>query len=83
VLFRSNAAAYECYLRAKYETLRFKEDSLDHAVQDLQNALDIIGANPLLFSALAEAYFQYVNIGVKQEDYLARAEENANKANES
>jgi TolB-like protein/Tfp pilus assembly protein PilF len=76
----TNVAAYECYLRANYETSRFKEDSLDHAVQDLQNALDIIGANPLLYSAMAGAYFQYVNIGVKQEEYIARAEENANKA---
>jgi len=76
----TNVAAYECYLRANYETSRFKEDSLDHAVQDLQNALDMIGDNPLLFSALAESYFQYINIGVKQEDYLARAEEYAKKA---
>ncbi|TRZ92995.1 hypothetical protein D4R89_00385 [bacterium] len=76
----TNVAAYECYLRANHEILRFKEDSLDRVVQDLQNALAIIGANPLLYSAMASAYFQYVNIGVKQEDYLAKAEDYANKA---
>jgi len=75
-----NAAAYECYLRANYEIWRFKEGSLDRAVQDLQNALDITGPNPLLYSAMAGAYFQYVNIGVKQEEYIARAEDYANKA---
>jgi eukaryotic-like serine/threonine-protein kinase len=75
-----NTAAYEYYLRANYETWRFKEASLDRAVQDLQKALDIIGPNPFLFSAMAHAYFQYVNIGVKQEDYLARAEDYAKKA---
>ncbi len=75
-----NAVAYECYLRANYEIGRYKEDALDRAVQDLQNALDISGPNPLLYSAMAYAYWQYVNIGVKQEDYLARAEEYANKA---
>jgi non-specific serine/threonine protein kinase len=73
-------AAYECYLRANSEIWRFKEDALDRAVQDLQNALDITGPNPLLYSAMAGAYFQYVNIGARQEDYLARAEENAKKA---
>ena len=73
-------AAYECYLRANSEIWRFKEDALDRAVQDLQNALDITGPNPLLYSAMAGAYFQYVNIGARQEDYLARAEEYAKKA---
>jgi TolB-like protein/Tfp pilus assembly protein PilF len=70
-----NAAAYELYLRAYYEIWRFKEDALDRIVQDLQNALDITGPNPLLYSAMAEAYRQYVNIGVKQEDYLEKAED--------
>ena len=75
-----NVAAYECYLRARHEIWLFREDSLDRAVRDLQNGLSIGGENPLLLSALAEAYFQYVNIGIKQEDYVARAEEYANKA---
>ena len=68
-----NVAAYECYLRANSEIWRFKEDSLDRVVQDLQNALDITGPNPLLYSAMADAYFQYVNIGVKQEDYISES----------
>jgi eukaryotic-like serine/threonine-protein kinase len=75
-----NAAAYECYLRANNEIWRFKEDSLDRAVQDLQKALDFTGPNALLYSAMANAYRQYVNIGVRQEDYLAKAEDYANKA---
>jgi TolB-like protein/Tfp pilus assembly protein PilF len=75
-----NAAAYECYLKANSEIWRFKEDALDRAVQDLQNALDITGSNPLLYSAMAGAYFQYANIGLKQEDYIAKAEEYANRA---
>jgi non-specific serine/threonine protein kinase len=75
-----NAAAYECYLRANSEIWRFKRDAVDRAVQDLQNALDIIGPNPLLYSAMGEAYLQYVNIGAGQEDYLARAEDYIKKA---
>jgi TolB-like protein/predicted Ser/Thr protein kinase len=75
-----NPAAYELYLRAYYEIWRFKEDALDRIVQDLQNALDITGPNPLLYSAMAEAYRQYVNIGAKQEDYLEKAEDYIKKA---
>jgi len=75
-----NAAAYECYLRANYEIWRFKEASLDRAVKNLQDALDIIGPNSLLYSAMANAYRQYVNIGTRQEDYLTRAEDYARKA---
>ena len=75
-----NVAAYECYLRANHEIWRFREDSLDRAVQNLQNGLDIIGDNALLYSGMAWAYWQYVNIGAKQEDYLARAEDYAKKA---
>jgi len=76
----TNVAAYECYLRANSEIWRLKEVVLDRAVQDLQNALDITGPNPLLYSAMAGAYFQYVNIGARQEDYLATAEDYAKKA---
>ena len=75
-----DTAAYELYLRAYYEIWRFKEDALDRIVQDLQNALNITGPNPLLYSAMAEAYRQYVNIGVKQEDYLEKAEDYIKKA---
>jgi serine/threonine protein kinase/predicted Zn-dependent protease len=75
-----NAAAYECYLRATFEIWRYRTDSLDRAVKDLQDALDITGPNALLYSAMAEAYAQYVNIGAKQEDYLEKAEEYVKKA---
>jgi non-specific serine/threonine protein kinase len=75
-----NIAAYECYLRATREIDRFREDSLDPALRYLQSGLDMIGDNALLYSAMAYVYFQYVNIGVKQEDYIERAEEYANKA---
>jgi len=73
-------AAYECYLRAHHEIWRFREDALDRAVRDLQKGLDIIGDNPLLLSAMAEAYAQYVNIGLRQEEYITKAEEYAKRA---
>ena len=76
----SNAKAYEYYLRANYNIWRFKEEFLGQAIRDLQSAIDITGPNPLLYSAMGDAYHQYVNIGAKQEDYIARTKDYARRA---
>ena len=75
-----NVTAYECYLKAYREILGFSEASLDRAVRYLQDSLDIIGENALIYSTMAYVYWQYVNIGIKQEEYIARAEEYVKKA---
>ncbi len=75
-----NASAYECFLRANHQIWSFSKEALDGAVQDLQKGLEIIGPNALLYSALANAYRQYVNIGAEQEDYLVKAEDSARRA---
>ncbi len=70
-----NVQAYECYLRARQEIWRLTEESLDRALQLLQNGLDIIGENALLYSGIGYVYYQYVNMGFKQEDYISKAED--------
>ena len=75
-----NVAAYQCYLKANAEIWRFNEGSLGSALAHLQKGLDILGDNALLYSAKAFVYWQYVNIGVGQEEYIAKAEEHAQKA---
>jgi len=75
-----NVAAYQCYLRANVEIWRFTESSLDSALVHLQQGLDMLGANALLYSAMASAYFQLANIGAGQEDCIAKAEEYAQRA---
>jgi len=75
-----NVAAYECYLKAKAEIFKFTEKAIDSAIRNLQNAIDLIGDNTLLYSSMALAYWNLVNIGVKQEEYLVKAEEYVNKA---
>jgi non-specific serine/threonine protein kinase len=75
-----NVKAYEYYLKADREVMRFDEKSLDSALVYLQTAIDIMGDNAELFSAMANVYSQYVNLGVKQEDYLEKAREYAMKA---
>ena len=71
-----NVHAYEAYLRARKELWEFSEGSLDRGAQLLQNALEIVGENPLLYATLAQVYAQYVWSGVRVDDrYLLKAEE--------
>jgi non-specific serine/threonine protein kinase len=75
-----NLAAYDCYLKAYAEILEMTEDGLNRGVRHLQNGLDIMGENALLYSGLAFAHLQLVNIGAKQEEDLDKAEEFGKKA---
>ena len=75
-----NVAAYECYLKAKHEVFSFTKEGTERAVKHLQNGLDIIGENASLYAGLGLAYFQLVNLGIKQEEYLDKAREYAQKA---
>ncbi len=75
-----NIQAYECYLKARQEVFAFTEDGLDRAVRYLQNGLEIIGENALLYAGMGYIYTQYVNIGLDHEEYMKKAEEYAQKA---
>jgi TolB-like protein len=76
-----NSVAYECYLKANQEIWRQTEDGLDRAVRYLQTALDTVGDNALLYSALAKAYLMYVNLGFRLgEGYEQKAKAYVNKA---
>ncbi len=75
-----NVAAYEYYLKAYHEIGRFDERSIDRALQNLQDGITIIGENALLYAGIAYAYYQYVNIGVRQEEYIEKSEAYARKA---
>ena len=74
-----NAAAYDCYLKAKHDVWSFTKEGTERAVQYLQNALDILGDNANLYAGLGLAYFQLVNLGIKQEEYLGKARGYAQK----
>ena len=75
-----NLAAYDCYLKAYAEISEMTEDGLNRGVRHLQNGLDIMGENALLYSGLAFAHLQLVNIGAKHEEDLEKAEEFGKKA---
>jgi len=75
-----NIQAYECYLRARQESWLFTPDALDRAVHYLQNGLEIIGDNALLYAGMGYVYTQYVNMGLEMESNIVKAEEYAKKA---
>ncbi len=75
-----NVTAYDLYLKAVRQAYRYDEKSLDSAFVHLQRGIDIMGDNALLYSGMAYVYWQYVNMGIGQKDYFARAEDYAQKA---
>ncbi len=74
-----NIQAYEVYLKARYEIWQANEKSLDRALKLLENALEIIGEKALIYAGMGYVYFQYVNMGIKQESYIQKLEESIKK----
>ena len=70
--------AYEYYLLARQEIWSFNQQALDHALQLIRRAQDIVGDNELLFVAEGLIYWQHVNVGIvpvsQYDDYLRKAE---------
>jgi non-specific serine/threonine protein kinase len=75
-----DAKAYDCYLKAERLILRYDEKSLDSALVYLQTGIDIMGDNAQLYAGIAYVYWQYVNMGIGQEEYLRQFEEYVKKA---
>ena len=65
-----NIQAYECYLRARQESWLWTPDALDRALQYLQNGLQLIGENALLYAGLGYVYSQYVNLGIGPDTFI-------------
>ena len=73
--------AYDCYMRATQELWTFTEGAIDRIIQLTNEALEIVGDNALLYAALALAYWQYHNAGIRSdEDTLRQADAFADRA---
>jgi non-specific serine/threonine protein kinase len=76
-----NVKAYEYYLKARQEYWRLNEESLKRAQKFLEEGLEIVGENELLYVAMGWIRFQYVSAGIDVDElHLAKAEEYAQKA---
>jgi serine/threonine protein kinase len=76
----NDVIAYESYLKANADIFTFAQAKISRAIRHIQHALKITGDNALLYSGLGFAYWNLVNIGVQQEEYLAKAEDCVRKA---
>ncbi len=72
--------AYEYYFKAKQETWKLTEGSLERARAYIQNGLDRIGDNVLLYKGMGYVEWQYYNIGLTSDKrHLDSVEEYAGK----
>ena len=75
-----NVQAYEFYLRAREEMYKGTEESLELALTLLQNGLDIVGDNVLIYAALGHINFEFYNLGIRvDKKYLDKAESYVDK----
>ncbi len=71
-----NIRAYECYSKARAEMVHWTKESLEYALQLLQNGLDLIGEHEDLYAGMALAYIYCYEVHVKiEENPLKKAEE--------
>lgn len=77
----TNVLAYDAYLRALQDIWRWTELALERARLHLQNALEIVGDNALLYVGLGTVYANYWHAAIRMdEETLLKAEEFASKA---
>jgi eukaryotic-like serine/threonine-protein kinase len=73
--------AYDSYLRARFEFLRYNEQGLDRACHSLERAIDRVGENAMLVAAIGAIHWQYVNAGISTDPvHLAEATRRAERA---
>ncbi|MBL7844547.1 MAG: hypothetical protein JNK44_11835 [Cyclobacteriaceae bacterium] len=74
-----NVQAYESYLHAKRELLKWSKEAIDVAHQQIQNGLNIIGPNAALYGTMAYVYWNYSNFGHNATENWQKAEEYVHK----
>jgi len=60
----ADVVAYECYLKAKQEFVRYSQHSLHRALEYIETARARVGDNILLLAAAGHIHWQLVNAGV-------------------
>jgi adenylate cyclase len=76
-----NVVAYDCYLRARQESYVWTPDSLERANHLVDQALEIVGENPLLLATKGQISWNTVNAMVDPDErHLDEAAECARRA---
>jgi tetratricopeptide (TPR) repeat protein len=72
--------AYESYLKAREESLRWTREALEHALEHLERARAQAGENAVILAGIGYVYSQFANMGAHDRDYVALAEEHARRS---
>jgi TolB-like protein len=76
-----DVVAWECLVQARQESLRWRRDAIDRAVQRLESGLAAVGPNAELYAALGRVHLQYREAGIDLgEEPLGLAESYAEEA---
>ncbi|MFQ5705132.1 MAG: protein kinase [Gemmatimonadales bacterium] len=76
-----DTVAYDCYLRARQAMYEWTAASQDRAARLVDEALEIVGENPLLLATKGQICWNYVNVMIRPEErYLDQAAECATRA---
>ena len=76
-----NSVAYEQYLFARNKIWQATKESIQEAIESLENNIKVIGKNENLLVALGLAYLQYVNAGLDTDlNNLKKAKDFINEA---
>ncbi|MFC1563622.1 protein kinase [candidate division KSB1 bacterium] len=75
-----NVQAYDCWIQARHDIEKYTKEAIESAINNLQNALDIIGDNALLYAGMGYAYYSYVNAGFGGENHIDKAVQYVQKA---
>jgi serine/threonine-protein kinase len=76
-----DVVAFDLYLRARRELYAWTPGSVDRAAQLVDQALEVVGENPLLLAMRGQVEWMYVNVGIRPEkQHLHRAADFAEKA---
>jgi serine/threonine protein kinase len=77
-----DVVAYDCYLRARQEMYAWTPESMDRAERLIDQALGIVGDNPLLLAMRGQISWMFVNVGIRPPDpaLLDRAREDVDRA---
>ncbi len=76
----NNTAAFAYYLEGKAEIDKGTKDAIVRGMRYLQQGLDIVGDNALIYSGMAWGYWNMVNGGFAQDEDISKAEDYAQKS---
>ncbi len=76
----TNFQAYDLLIKAQSAMLTLTEEGFNRAIKHINQGLDIIGENEILYAALGKVYLHFIEFGLKKEEStFKKVEESVDK----